>query len=47
VTWVTPGKLLLRYPYDAWALVGEVTAWRPTGGATVPLDTNTYAASEA
>ena len=38
MTWVTPGKLLLRYSHDAWALVGGITAWRATGGATVPLD---------
>jgi len=42
VTWVTSGKLLLRYPYDARALVRGITAKQVTGGATVPLDTKTH-----
>jgi Fe-Mn family superoxide dismutase len=28
--------------YNARALVGGITAWHATGGATVPLDTSTY-----
>ena len=44
MTWVTPGKLLLRYAYDARALVEGDIAW--PGGATVPPDTSTCAAIE-
>jgi Fe-Mn family superoxide dismutase len=33
---------LRRRGYDARALIGGITAWHATGGATVPMDTSTY-----
>ena len=33
---------LRRRGYDARALIGGITAWHATGGATVPMDISTY-----